>query len=212
MAKVDEILTFAEEQKSDLIVMGSHGRTGITKALLGSVTEKVVREANCPVLTVKKGKYTEDLIDVKRIILPLDFSDHCKLAIKYGVVLAKLLNVKLEVVHVLDSMVHPAYYSVGIDTPSELDPELVTRIKDSLKKFMDEANVTLDYDLNVFEGKPYKEITEFADHKEDSLIIISAHGSSKLERFMIGSTTDRVIRTAQSPVLTIKSDARDFVD
>ena len=211
MAKVEEIINFAEEMKTDLIVMGSHGRTGITKALIGSVTERVVRGASCPVLTVKKDKFKHDTVDVKRIILPIDFSENCRASVKYAVVLAKLLGVKLEVLHVIDSLVHPAYYSVGLDSPSKLDTELESRIKESIAKFMQEENVMLDYDTTVLEGKPYKQICEFADHKEESLIIISAHGSSKLERFMIGSTTDRVIRKANSPVLTIKTNARDFV-
>lgn len=211
LSKVEEILNFAEEAKSDLIVMGSHGHSGITQALLGSVTEKVVRGAHCPVLTVRKPKYPKDTVDVKRIVLPIDFSDHCKIAIKYGVVLAKLLGVKLEVVHVMDTQVHPAYFAVGLDSPSKLDSDLNVRIKESMKKFMLEEKVMIDFEMTVLEGIPFKEICEFADHKEDSLVIISAHGSSMLERFMIGSTTDRVIRKAESPVLIIKSDARDFV-
>lgn len=208
---VDEILGFSREENVDLIVMGTHGRRGLRHMLLGSVAEEVVRSADCPVLTVRRTKDFTGKIDIRRILLPTDFSGHSALAARYANVLAKILGAKLDVLHVIDSTVHPAYHAAGISSPTKLDAKLTERLKSTALEFLQAAGVTAEHTIHIGEGKPEMEIARMADEAKDTLIIIACHGAGALERMLLGSTTERVIRLAASPVLTVKKDERDFV-
>ena len=211
LSTVDEILNYANEEKVDLLVMGTHGRRGISHFLLGSVTEQVVRAADCPVLTIRKSAAASEKNDIRRILLPIDFSEDSVLAARYSNVLCKILDARLEVIHVIDSNVHPAYASVGIDTPSKLDSELKPRVEGAIKEFMSKAQTSIDYKITVRDGNPAKEISACAEDQDDTMIIIASHGEGYLERMIMGSTTERVIRLSKCPVLTVKLHERGFV-
>lgn len=212
----EEILGYIKEEKFDLVVMGTHGRRGIKHLLLGSVAERVVQHAPCPVLTVresgpKKGVASKTELDVKHIILPIDFSGPSKLAARYAVVLSKLMGARLEVVHVIDSTVHPSFYAIGVESIIQADPDLPARAEKAVHGFMEEAKAALEYNVIIADGKPAVEIAKKAEQMEDPLIVIASHGMGYLERLMLGSTTEKVVRMANCPVLTVKPDERDFV-
>lgn len=212
----DEILKFIGEEKFDLVVMGTHGRRGLKHFLLGSVAERVVQHAPCPVLTVRQSEHKEGVpdkteLDVKRVILPIDFSEPSKLAARYAVVLSKLMGARLDVVHVIDSTVHPSFYAIGVESLIQEDPKLVSRAEKAVHSFMEEAKAAIEYNVVIAEGKPASEIARLSEEKEDPLIIIASHGMGYLERVMLGSTAEKVVRMAKCPVLTVKPDARDFV-
>lgn len=208
----EEILRYTQSERIDLIVMGTRGRRGIGHLLLGSVAEQVVRVSPCPVLTIRAGGEANRKVDIRRIVLPIDFSDHSAHAAKYAVVMSKVIGARLEVVHVIDSDVHPAYMAAGIDAPSLLDPGLKDRVTAATEEFMRGAQATHDFRVRVAEGKPAVEIVRIADESPDTLVIVAAHGAGELERIMLGSTTEKIIRLARSPVLTVKREERGFVN
>lgn len=212
ISAADEILDLSIEEEMDLIVLGTHGRKGLRHLILGSVAEQVVRYAPCPVLTVRcPSDGPSEYADLKRIVLPVDFSEHSKLAARYAVALAEKASAELVVMHVIDQTVHPSFYSVGKESLLELDLELQNRTKAAIVEFMVEAGAKIDFGCEVAEGKPAAEITRYADANKDSLIIIASHGAGAMERLLMGSTAERVVRMAESPVLVVKLGERDFV-
>jgi nucleotide-binding universal stress UspA family protein len=207
----DEILDFAESENIDLITVGTHGRKGFSKLFLGSVTDKLIHRCSCPILTVRCSSAGNELADFRRVVLPIDFSDHSRLAARYAAALAEATGAELEVIHVIDKTVHPSFYSVGMDSLLELDSELRERAEKATAEFMKETGAATDFKTIITEGRPSEEITDYAGDNGESLIVIASHGAGALERIMIGSTTERVIHLAECPVLVVKKGERDFV-
>ena len=111
ISPAEEIVNYADSNEAALIVMGTHGRSALGHFLIGSVAEKVVRHAKCPVLTISHPeKEMYELPAIKSILVPIDFSDHSKHALKYATSLAGVFAASLEFLHVIDQRVHPAYY------------------------------------------------------------------------------------------------------
>jgi nucleotide-binding universal stress UspA family protein len=208
----DEILGYAAKEGVDLITLGTHGRTGLGKFLLGSVADRVIRNSDCPVLAVRCSADTQPgLADFASVVLPVDYSDHSALAARYAAAFASAVGVELKVVHVIDRSVHPSFYSIGKENLLQLDPELKGRAEAAIDDFMLAAGIPVGYEKVILEGRPAAEITRFAQACGRCLIVIASHGAGALERLMIGSTTEKVIRTAHCPVLVVKRGEREFI-
>ncbi len=202
----DEILRYAEENDISLIVMGTCGRSALGRFFFGSTAEKVVRHSHCPVLTVleeptefiKMGKYD-------KILLPTDYSDTSKKAIPWAVSLAENHDAELILFHAIEENIPPQYYAAGITSIFELDRELKKRASKALDIFMEEIKgKKLKTKKVVVEGKSDEEIVKYAKENNIDLVVLASHGHSGIERVLLGSTTERVIRKAPCPVLTIK--------
>ncbi len=206
----EEILNYAEDKQVDLIIMGTHGRSAISHFLLGSVAERVIRMAKCPVMTFRKD--SKNLGDYKKILVPTDFSTHSKLALRYALELADFYKSDITLFHSFEQQMHPAFYAAGKASIFEIDSELKQRAADAMTKFRNELGkpeITTNY---IFaEGVAYHEIVEDTKKKNYDLLVIATHGLRGLEHFLIGSTTEKVIRHAEVPVLTVKLGERDFV-
>jgi nucleotide-binding universal stress UspA family protein len=212
VSAADEILAYATQQKIDLITIGTHGRTGLGKFLLGSVADRVIRHSRCPVLAVRCTEGAPPTrADFSTVLLPIDFSEHSALAVRYAAALASAVGVELKVVHVIDRVVQPYFYSVAKESMLERDPELKARAEAAMDDFVLEAGYEGDYSKVILEGKPAAEISRVAEECGDCLIVIASHGIGGLERAMIGSTTEKVIHMTHCPVLVVKSGERDFV-
>lgn len=206
----EEILNYADDNKIDLIVMGTHGRSAISHFLLGSVTERVIRMVKCPVLTFRKD--SKSINHFKNIIVPIDFSDHSKLALRYALEIAKLYKSEITVFHSIEQQVHPAFYSTGKMSLFEIDTELRKRATDALMKFRNELTVSdIKTKYYLSEGPAYHEIINYVKSENFDLLVIATHGIKGLEHFLIGSTAEKVIRHAELPVLTVKMGERDFL-
>ncbi len=206
----EEILTYAEDNQVDLIVMGTHGRTAVSHILLGSVAERVIRMAKCPVMTFRRD--SKNLGDYKKILVPIDFSDHSKLALRYALELANFYQAEITLFHSFDHQIHPSFYASGPTSIFEIDSELKQKASDALAEFRDEAGKPKIPTRYVFaEGTAYHEIVEQTKKEPYDLLVIATHGLKGLEHFLIGSTTEKVIRHAELPVLAVKLGERDFV-
>ncbi len=203
----DTILEFLGENDFDLVIMGTHGRTGLKHVLQGSVAEKVVRLAPVPVLTIHRDVQKYDFDD---ILVPVDFSVHSLKAVEYATDLAKNFNSRLYFLHVIEQEIHPSFYAAGVTSIFEIDHDLKQRVIHNMEEFVgDYLDESLAAEYVVLEGKAHREIVEYAREKEMDLIVIATHGLSGLEYLLLGSTTEKVVRWATCPVFTVKSEKQE---
>lgn len=212
VAAAPAIVEYAAEENVDLIVMGAHGRRGFRRFLLGSVAEEVVRLSPCPVLTIRgegKGKKTE-LEKPEKILVPFDFSGHSRRALETARELAASYGGKLHVLHVIEPVMEPHPYVPVHYRPEGFDlPRLMSRVKEDLGPIVAEIAAGVSYEIGVDEGNPAWCIAETAEKVGADLIVIATHGRTGLGRFFLGSVTEKVVRTAGCPVLTLKADVED---
>ena len=198
----DVILDFFNDKQFDLIIMGTHGRTGLKHMLMGSVSEKVVRLAPVPVLTIHRSIPDFRL---KKILVPIDFSIHSKKTVDEALWMAKSFNASIEFIHVIEQDIHPSFYASGIESIFQIDKCLRDRVIDNLKEFIaEQLQGKIPVEFRVKEGKAHREIVDYAKENEIDLIVIATHGLSGLDYVLLGSTTEKVVRWSTSPVLTVK--------
>jgi nucleotide-binding universal stress UspA family protein len=205
-----QILNAAEVLASDFIVMGTHGRSGFERMVLGSVTEKVVRKATCPVLTVpapEGSASTTPAALFKRIVCAVDFSDCSIQGLKYALSLAQQADAALTVVHVIempsDASDVPAF--VGGETVEQYVATAREERRQRLDRLIpDAARSACSVQTVVATGKPYREILRLATEQTSDLIVIGLHGRGPIDLLFFGSTAQQVIRAAGCPVLTLR--------
>lgn len=140
----------------------------------------------------------------QKILLPTDFSDESLHALSYAVDLAKLFNAKLYLMHVIYDIEKASNLHIPHPSLSELYKDLESHAKKNLDSFGIEIREDLkNIETIVKRGIPYEEIIKFAKENDLDLIIIGTIPKSGVERFFVGSTTQRVIRNAPCPVLVI---------
>lgn len=195
------ILTYADENAIDLIVMGTLGRRGAQRMLTGTVAERVVREAPCPVLTIRKRSPQA----VNHILVPVDFSERSKSAIPVAEALAQIYDADVTLFFVIDED------SVPMAHVPLLGPVRVSRdvIIERFKKLMEEIVEENQSDRvevmgEVIIGQPAKDILERAEQDID-MIVISTHGRTGFERIFLGSVAEKIVRRAPGAVFTTKS-------
>jgi nucleotide-binding universal stress UspA family protein len=200
-----EILAQADRLHANLIVMGTHGRSGFERLFLGSTAEKVLRKARCPVMTVPP--HTPDamasgLAPFKRIVCGIDFSKSSQVALDYAMSLAQENAAALTVAHIIDS--HLMY--VDFAPPAAIDvhawadqatARLHQMVPDRLRSACSVAEV-------VRKGTPSREIVTLASELDADLIVLGVHGRRATDMLFFGSTTHYVIREAHCAVLTIR--------
>ena len=207
-----EILRAATEMKPDLLVVGTHGRSGFQRLMLGSVTEKVLRRAPCPVLSVPPGAAgSPSPVAYKRILCPVDFSDSSLTALKYATSLAGEANATLTVVHVVEYGMHewPDIYEEFMSNQQLSIEDFRTRCRESSRERLElavppEARSWRKVESLLSEGKPYREIVRAAAEHQCDLIVMGVRGRNALDLALLGSTTQQVVRLATVPVLTIR--------
>ena len=198
------ILGFINKNNFDLVVIGTHGRSGLEHFLIGSVAEKVVRYARCPVLTVRTTDFVKE--NFTRILVPVDFSEPSMEALKTAAGWINNGQSELHLLYSVEQEVHPALYAWGMKSVLDMIPD----IKEKVEKRMNEAVAAIPELSKVTitrvirEGKPHKEIARYVEEQQLDLIIIGTHGMVGLDRLLLGSTTERVIRSVKIPVLTVK--------
>lgn len=196
----DQILSFAEAQAVNLIVMGTHGLRGIDRLMLGSVTERVLRKARCPVLAVRKPVHdfvsprgNADPINLKNIVLCMDFSDHAHHALSYALSMAKEYKAELTLLHVLEDM-------PGSPDLQRVTADVVKQLEESIPP---DARGGCWVNSLVRIGKPYQQIIQLALEARTDLVIMGVRGRGALDIALFGSTIYRVIQLSSCPVLAV---------
>ncbi len=198
----NEICAAACELNAGLIVIATHGNTGLKHVFLGSTAERVVQHSPCPLLVVRQqaGDYDERSARLRRILVPIDFSSCSQLAFDCGVALARDFGAELRLVHVID----PHSYPFG-DQYAALDANrLMQSTRNSAQREMREMarQAKVQFSVQNRKGSPAKEICSAAN-KDVDLIVTSTHGRTGLGHVLIGSVAEHVIRNAPCPVLVL---------
>ncbi|MBD0315347.1 MAG: universal stress protein [Nitrospiraceae bacterium] len=185
----------AAAHRADLIVMGTHGRKGVERILLGSTTERVVTMAPCPVLAVRQPHATpeHDLHKWRTIIVPVDFADCACEAVEYGAELAKDFAAALVLLHIVD----PAPYRRA--------SEQVEKARTLLSSIGEKIRV---HGIPVREvlhgGQPAEGIVDVVRSEDADLVVMGTHGRRGLSQFVFGSVAGAVVRRAACPVMTLR--------
>jgi len=193
--------------------MGTHGRSGFERFILGSVTEKVLRRATCPVLSVPPR--TPDAAPLpqalfRRILCPIDFSGGSIHALNYAVSLAKEADAHLTVLNVLEIPTETLEYARGHDRSlPHLMRDYVKAAEENARQRLEEAIpatelVYCTVDRLVVAGRPYREILRLAEADRSNLIVMGVRGRGARDLLTFGSTTQHVVREAACPVLTLR--------
>jgi nucleotide-binding universal stress UspA family protein len=191
---------------ASVIAMGTHGRSGFQRLLLGSVTEKVVRTAACPVLTVPPlatDSVPRAPIAVDRILCAVDFSDASAHALEHAVSMASRFGATLTVLHVLELLPDVSEmppFDTSAYRASRFD-EARSRLAAHVPPAMRKACCTQDL---LIAGKPSREILRVAAEQQSGLVVLGVHGHGVLDRLLFGSTAAHVVRHATCPVMTVR--------
>jgi nucleotide-binding universal stress UspA family protein len=205
--RAHELIAYrAQAQPADLVVMGTHGRSGFNRLLLGSVTEKVLRSVRCPVLTVPPAapSMTGAAVTFKQILCAIDFSPSATKALQYALELGRQAGGCVTVLYALEYM-----------DPEEPCEHVVFDIRTRRQHFIDHARARLHAQVAqesttwcelkelVTIDRAYKAILQHATTSNVELIVMGAQGTSGLELMIYGSNTQHVVRAATCPVLTV---------
>lgn len=175
--------TIIAEQKADLVIMGTAGRTGVEGMVIGSNTEKIIRTSHCPVLTVQKKPATSDF---KNIVFATSMSTNEE-------VFAKIIK---RTQQIYNSTVH----LVRINTPGDFQRDYI--VKGYMEKFAKKLQLK-NFTLNIFNDLSVEEgVIRFADIINADMIAMATHGRSGFAHVIAGSVAEEVASHASRPVLT----------
>jgi nucleotide-binding universal stress UspA family protein len=201
------ILSYAASTRADLLVLGTHGRSGFQRLVLGSVAEKVLRRAGCPVLTVPPGAadaVPRERVSIEQILCPIDFSPGSGRALEYAVSLAQETHARLTLLHVVE---------LPADALEPPNTALVTYRATCLEQARMQMKETMRIaaplgaaaaDL-VLEGKAYRQILHVGRERRADAIVMGVQGRGAVDMLFFGSTTNHVVREATCPVLTLRN-------
>ena len=186
---VEAVLRVAKELHAGLVVMGTHGRTGLARLRLGSVMESVLRQLSVPALTVgPRLRPSPRLARIRRILCPVNYSDLARKALEYAAGLAQKTGGELLVTYVLEHHNDQA----GSDPVRRLQAWVPAEVRRgcAVKE-------------SILEGTASEQIAGEAHHWRADLIVLGAHPRSFADTVLFGSTTELVIRNARCPVISV---------
>lgn len=223
----DAVERYATEVAAGLLVIGTHGRGGVRRLLLGSVAERIIRHTTRDVLAVRKRARTGP---IKHILVPVDFSVHSKQAVQRGKQLAALYDARVSLLFVAEQRTVPIFSDTGLPsfTVREMDDTMVENApralaaldaevsvgsrneeshdKNSPKEGSDDSahgDAAVETAHHVRRGGVDEAIVDFAEEETIDLIVMGSHGVSGTERKLLGNTTAQVLRSASSPVYVV---------
>ncbi len=199
------IREYARRHEIDVVAMGTTGRTGLDRVLLGSVTENVLRTARTPVLAVppNAGDITADDVAFERLLLPTDGSDGAAIAVEWGTELAKGLESTVDTLYSVD----PSPFS-GIQEPDEIYDALERRGEEAIETVRDRArDAGVSISASIASGSPASVILTYASDNDVDLIVMGTHGRTGIGQWFLGSVTENVVRQADVPVFCVPVSA-----
>lgn len=148
---------------------------------------------------------------INKVLVPIDFSDYSKSALKYAVNFAKSFNAEIILIYVVEPVIYPPDFSMGQIAMPSINTEWDDRAKEELQKLAKSEIVgSANVKTVIKTGKPFVEIIETAKEENVDLIIIATHGRSGVEHILFGSTAEKVVRKAPCPVLTLREPIKGF--
>jgi nucleotide-binding universal stress UspA family protein len=198
----ETIRAYAAEEDVDLISMGTHGRTGLGRVLLGSVTERVVRTSDVPVLTSRLEP--AEAADYERILVPTDGSEPAIAALDHAIAIADRFDATVHAVSVIntDALRSGAEAGPGTSGMRQNWESMCDRALATVERECDGHDLTVV--SSVLEGTPSRAINDYVEDQDIDLVTMGTHGRTGLDRLLLGSLTERTVRTSDAPVLTVR--------
>lgn len=196
----------ARARSVDLMVMGTHGRSGFNRLLLGSVTEKVLRTAPCPVLTVPPAAPGPTIAGVvfKRTICAIDYSPSALASLRYALELGRQAGGRVTVLHALEYLESDEPFDHADADSAKRRQFFIEHARERLHaELAGQPTTWCEIEEVIAVDRAYKAILEHASASNADLIVMGAQGTSGLELMVYGSNTQHVLRAAACPVLTV---------
>lgn len=199
------ILEYVEENDIDLVVMGTHGRTGLDRYITGSVTERVVRLSDVPVLTVRMADAERESHRYGNILIPTDGSPGAEAAIDHGIDIARRHDATVHALYIVNIQIVAGDYEGGFPATDLIHTleERGTQAVEVVSQRGEAANVPVR--THVSQGTPYHGIRAYANEHDIDLITMRTHGRTGIDRFLLGSITRKIVRSVDMPVLTVRA-------
>ena len=230
----DEICRLALREDIDLVITATHGKSGIKRLLIGSVTEKLMKTVHCPILVLRSQEHkfipvSDYKMKLRKVLVGCDFSPDSKLAFDYGISLAQEFQAELYLAHAVKPTEHielkssdyiniipgdyvhwrtSDYFEMQKKVTQE-NQEKIKTLRSRLERQLyymvpEECKNWCDPHTILLAGEPYKELIKYAEEQEIDMIVLGIRGHTLLEKLLVGSTTDRAIRQAPCPVLAVR--------
>jgi nucleotide-binding universal stress UspA family protein len=199
----ETIIEYAADHGADFLAMGTHGRTGLERYIAGSVAERVVRQADAPVLTVRATEQSQaDGYD--DVLLPTDGSEPAAAAVDHGLAIAAAVDATVHAVNVVET--------AGLTMSGELPPPsgLLEALQEKGESLTDviasrarEAGIAAE--TEVLTGRPARDLLEYAEESGIDMVVMGTAGRTGASRYLFGSTAERVVRHADVPVVAVNA-------
>ena len=201
----NEIVKLADEIGADLLIIATHGRSGLERLVFGGTCDKVLRLSKTPVLAIKHPEHEaleeDGSLKINRILCPLDFSEFSRSGLGLAADLARQFNSTIVLAHVVDARFdYPEWTAQVAMNTSE---QLAKSAEENLKSVA-EGMEGLETEIVVTKGIPHRILIEKTKENDIDLVIIATHGRKGLAHALLGSVTEKVVRSAGCPVLTIR--------
>lgn len=202
----EQIIESANICRSDLIVLGTHGWTGLKRVLLGSTAERVIAGASCPVLAVRqprtRAESTAVPISLERILVPIDFSECSIEALEYAALLAQQFKGSVTILHVLELISYGLDFTLHHEHEQEKAKEQAeSRLASHMEAF---KSFGVPSHTALRSGTPADGILCAIDEQGYDLVVMGTHGRRGLSHLVNGSVAEAVLRRASCPILTVK--------
>ncbi len=207
----DQIVDGADEMTDPVVVMTTHGRSGIGRWLYGSVADRVVRGSGAPVLLIRSGTKDRHAETVQTVVVSLDGSVYAEAALPYGKELAQAFDAELMLVRVAETT--QLYGMLGsepmtpasADTFNEIGQRLVQEAQDYLAAVAEPLRKDgVKVRTETLEGFPAEQLMALEREMSVDLIVMATHGRSGLGRLVFGSVAERILKVGTTPVMMIK--------
>jgi nucleotide-binding universal stress UspA family protein len=203
-----EILQMVSDSRADLVVAATHTRSGLERLLLGSVSRKLMHTLSVPFLIVPGDMPLEQLErNIDSVLIACDFSPDSAGAVRWGQDFTQAFGARLT----LATVIEPSQ----LDQILKLDPQkergLAVNLQDDLQQKLREIMPDRDapFESVVLAGHPHEEINKYAILNHIDLIVMGVRGRGFIESILVGSTTDRLIRLGQFPVMAVRTELPD---
>ena len=195
------IVEYSDRSDADLVVMPTHGRRGLQRFLLGSVTERVINTAAAPVIAVNPERVKPLAYPSQNILVPTDGSRGAELALTEGIAVAKATGATLHLLHVVETG------RLGPDARSVLkESELTTRadeiVANAVETAESESLAAVESDIEY--GAPSKRIRAYVEENAVDLAILGTHGETDFSRYVMGGVSSKIVRTSPVPVMWVR--------
>jgi nucleotide-binding universal stress UspA family protein len=200
------IIDYSKQSDIDCIVMPTHGRRGLHRFLLGSVTERVINTAEVPVIAVNPDRNRPLTYPPQRVLVPTDGSRGAELAVVEGIQVSKAMGATLHLLHVVETG------SLGPDARSILkESELVERANEVIQEASERVEeASLDPVTSVIEhGEPSKVIRDYVVENDIDIAVLGTHGQTDFSRYVLGGVSAKLVRTSPVPVMWVREADSD---